>query len=91
MILAKSGREAKGQATSQMQAACRAKASFASAAKQAGFNVTVAKVIEDGRSNIREILHISQPLDVQTAPACKRQKVGFEETENAAPPGEGST
>ncbi|CAE7284944.1 unnamed protein product [Symbiodinium sp. CCMP2456] len=49
-----------------------AKASFATTAKDAGFHVVVAKVIEDGRSNIREILLISKPP--QSA-ACKRQKV----------------
>ena len=49
-----------------------AKASFATTAKGAGFHVAVAKVIEDGRSNIREILLISKP---PRNASCKRQKV----------------
>ena len=36
-------------------------ASFSSTARSRGFNVTVEEVIEDGRSNIREILHITWP------------------------------
>ncbi|CAE7359258.1 unnamed protein product, partial [Symbiodinium necroappetens] len=47
-------------------------ASFATTAKGAGFHVAVAKVIEDGRSNIREILLISKP---PRNASCKRQKV----------------
>lgn len=36
-------------------------ASFSSTARSRGFNVTVEEVIEDGLSNIREILHITWP------------------------------
>lgn len=36
-------------------------ASFSSTARSRGFNVTVKEVIEDGLSNIREILHITWP------------------------------
>ena len=41
--------------------------------------MTVSTVIEDGRSNIREILLISKPAESQTPPA-KRHKTETEDT-----------
>lgn len=38
-------------------------ASFSCAARSKGFSVTVEEVIEDGRSNIREILRITWPQE----------------------------
>ena len=38
-------------------------ASFSCAARSKGFCVTVEEVIEDGRSNIREILRITWPQE----------------------------
>ena len=51
-------------------------ASFAAAAREAGFSVMVDKVLEDGRSNIREILLISK---TDATHPGKRQKIQKDE------------